>query len=227
MATDLRLADARTLDLTLPTLSLDQVAEMGELALSGPDRTAARIAAINGCADDRLLARWCRWSAVFGLPRPVASRPTPEILLHPYAAVGRPHRRLAGYLTGVLAVFDAGLATVCQDSDIAALLAAPWSGACLPTAVTPDTEFGPHTPAVRTALAQPQPPVLTDERWREACDAVEDTAVTWGVPFLPRHLRAEAELAWPVRADAAWGAAVCAALADRLPSRVRSVLTGA
>lgn len=228
MPTDLRpaLDSAALLERTLPTLGLDQVASMGELALAGPDRTAPRVAAIDEVADDRVRARWDRWSTIFGLPRPPAGRPLAETLLHPYAAVGRPHRTLAGYLTGVLAVFDAGLAAACADPDLGSLLAGPWRETCLPTSITNNTVFGLRTGEIRRALAAPAPRIRLDDTWTRACRIAEDTATTWGVPFLLRHLRAEVDATRPDAPDAVWGAVAATALSDRLRPQVRAVLTG-
>lgn len=223
MTTDLFLSTADRLDLALPTLRLEQVTAMGERIPIGPDRAAARVAAAERVADPALTGRWRRWCSVFGLPAPPPAAPV-DVLLHPYAAVGRPHRRLAAYLHGVLAVFDAGLA-VRADGPNAALLAEPWHKVC-GTAAGPEAEFGPHTGRVRDALVANHGPVDQGPAWAAACCAVEDVAATSGVPFLPRHLWLAAEDAAPGRARAVWGAAVAAALADHLPAAARATLLG-
>ncbi|MGH3807724.1 MAG: hypothetical protein ACRDRU_14090 [Pseudonocardiaceae bacterium] len=117
----------RQLDVTVANLTLDQLARMGELVEPDDRRAATRAQLIEGITDGelagRLGSRWVRWADTFGLPQPAdVSRPTTEILQHPYTRAGTDDLP-AAYLAGVLAVSDAGLgiaAAPTGDTGIAA-----------------------------------------------------------------------------------------------------------
>jgi hypothetical protein len=148
------------------------------------------------------------------------------------------------YLSGVLAVFDAGLAIAAAPIDPAdtadyELLTAPWRRACLPSRFTPGSAYGPHTQPtlvlLRRARSLPSARVwairrgraTTDhDHWALARDKVNDAALAWGYPLRPRCLFWEAVPAAedaagqsptdPYLADALWGAAAAQAFAGRL-----------
>jgi hypothetical protein len=237
------------LDVTVARLDVARVLHMGELAAPGEERTAARLAVIARIAhlepDGWLGARWYRWARIFGLPRlPGSPSPAARLLLAPYDALDHVRRALAPYLSGVLAVFDAGLALspgVPEQPEANEVLLRGWTGACLPTSLTPGTAYGPRTPEVEEVLRQawaasPAARLRAHEAraaipphiWNAACGVVDETANICGVPFLARYLFGEALSVSADRglADAIWGAAVATAFRDDLPEATRDLLSG-
>jgi len=236
------------LDVTVARLDVARVLRMGKLAASSEDRTAARLSVIGHiphlAPDSWLAARWYRWARMFGLPRlPASPEPTARLLLAPYDAIDHVHRTLAPYLSGVFAVFDAGLALspgVPDEPEACEVLLRGWTGACLPTSLTPGTAYGPRTPEVEEVLrhawaASPTARLRAHEAraaipahtWNAACGVVDQTSTVCGVPFLARHLFGEALSVSTDRslADAVWGAAVATAFRDDLPGAVHDLLS--
>lgn len=235
------------LDVTVARLDVDRVVRMGESAASPTDRATARVALIGRIhhleAHSWLGIRWYRWARMFGLPGlPATSGPAASLLMAPYGTAV--HRTLAPYLSGVLAVFDAGLALAPGAADepaAADVLLQGWTQACLPTSLTPGTAYGPRTPEVeevlrhawsasamvrvRAHLARAAIPAHT---WNTACGVVDETSNVCGAPFLARYLFGEAlsVSADSELADAVWGAAVAAAFHDDLPEPTRELLAG-
>jgi hypothetical protein len=250
--TDLRpigTADAEQrllLDRTVANLTLEQVVRMGALTAADSQRAAARRVLahrVTGSGVSEWLSiRYVRWSDVFGLPRP-PDLPGGGRLDQPYAFLDHAHSALAGYLAGVAAVFDAGIAVAAPGGDLPDLLAGPWRRTCPPAAIDEDTVYGPHsreTQAVldsavalspesagRMRLARAAIP-RTD--WDTALRTVDDAASDWGTPFRARCLRHEAHdvVAGPDTdlVDAVWGAAAAATFRGRLPDEVDGLLTG-
>ena len=148
------------LDVTVARLDVDRVLRMGELAASAEERAQARITVIGGIshleADGWLGTRWYRWARMFGLPRlPASPTAAARLLLAPFDVIDHVHRTLAPYFSGVLAVFDAGLALapgVPDEPEANEVLLQGWTGACLPTSLTPGTAYGPRTPEVEEVL---------------------------------------------------------------------------
>lgn len=236
------------LDVTVARLDVDRVVRMGEVAASSEERAKARIAVIGGIshvdADGWLGTRWYRWARMFGLRRlPASPTAAARLLLAPYDVVDHVHRTLAPYFSGVLAVFDAGLALapgVPEEPEANEVLLQGWTGACMPTSLTPGTAYGPRTPEVEEVLrhawaASPAARVRALEAraaipaptWNAACGVVDETSSTCGVPFLARYLFGEALSVSTDRslADAVWGAAVATAFRDDLPEATRDVLS--
>lgn len=235
------------LDVTIARLDVDRIVEMGALAASAEERAAARIEVIGRISrlesDGWLASRWYRWGRMFGLPRlPGSPMPAARLLLAPYDAIDHVHRRLAPYVNGVLAVFDAGLALapgVPDGPESTDVLLRGWTEACLPTTLTAGTAYGPRTPEVEEVLrhAWAASPVarlrahqarvaIPAHTWNAACGVVDDTAALCGAPFLARHLFGEAlsVTADNGLVDAVWGAAVAAAFRDDLPRPTRDLL---
>ncbi len=235
------------LDVTIARLDVDRIVEMGELAASPAERAVARIAVVGRVSrletDGWLATRWYRWARIFGLP-PLPASPTPaaRLLLAPYDAIDRVHRRLAPYVNGVLAIFDAGLALapgVPDGPQSTEVLLRGWTEACLPTTLTPGTAYGPRTPEVEDVLrhawaaspaarlrAHRARAAIPAHQWNAACGAVDDASTVCGAPFLARCLFGEAlsVTADSGLADAVWGAAVAAAFRDDLPEPTRDLL---
>jgi hypothetical protein len=242
------------LDVTVANLTLDQLWRMGDLA--GPDdqRAAARAQLIEGLGHGelagRLASRWVRWAATFGLAQPTnVGGPAAEILRYPYTLTDTGDLP-APYLSGVLAIFDAGLAIAAAPTDDTGtyqLLSGPWKCACLPSRFTPTTAYGPHTQPALALLRHARtlaPTTVTKIRhicaaldpteWTTARHHVEDSALHWGYPFRPQCLFWEAVPAAedaanqsptdPYLADALWGAAATQAFAERLPPTTRQLL---
>jgi hypothetical protein len=220
---------------------------MGELAASAEDRAQSRLTVIGRIPhlepDSWLGARWYRWARMFGLPRlPASPTAAARLLLAPYDAVDHVHRTLAPFFSGVLAVFDAGLALapgVPDEPEANEVLLQGWTGACLPTSLTPGTAYGPRTPEVEEVLrhawaASPTARLRAHEAraaipahaWNAACGVVDDTSSVCGVPFLARYLFGEALSVSADRslADAVWGAAVATAFRDDLPKATHDLL---
>jgi hypothetical protein len=237
-----------TLDVTVARLDVDRVVRMGELAAASEERAQARLTVIGRIphleADSWLGARWYRWARMFGLPRlPASPTAAARLLLAPYDAVDHVHRTLAPFFSGVLAVFDAGLALapgVPHEPEANEVLLQGWSGACLPTSLTPGTAYGPRTPEVEDVLrhawaASPAARLRAHEAraaiaahdWNTACGVVDDTSGVCGVPFLARYLFGEALSVSADRslADAVWGAAVATAFRDDLPKATHDLLS--
>ena len=237
------------LDVTIARLDVERVLQIGELAAPAGERAAARVAVIGRISrlesDGWLAARWYRWARMFGLPRlPGSSTPPARLLLAPYDAIDHVHRRLAPYVTGVLAIFDAGLALapgVPDGPESTDVLLRGWTEACLPTTLTPGTAYGPRTPEVEEVLrhawaaspaarlrAHRARSVIPAHAWNAACGVVDDTSTVCGVPFLGRYLFGEAlsVTADTGLADAVWGAAVATAFHDDLPEPTRDLLAG-
>ena len=236
------------LDVTVARLDVDRVLRMGELAASAEDRAAARLAVIGRIPhlepDGWLGARWYRWARMFGLPRlPASPTPAARLLLAPYDAIDHVHRTLAPYLSGVFAVFDAGLALspgVADEPEANEVLLRAWTGACLPTSLTPGTAYGPRTPEVEDVLrhawaASPAARLRAHEAraaipahaWNAACGVVDETserlrrALPRPVP-VRRGLSVSADRSL---ADAVWGAAVATAFRDDLPEPTHDLLS--
>jgi hypothetical protein len=237
------------LDVTVARLDVDRVLRMGEQAEGAEERAAARLAVIGRIShlepEGWLGARWYRWARMFGLPRlPASPNPAARLLLAPFDAIDHVHRRLVPYLSGVLAVFDAGLALspgVPDQPEANEVLLRGWTGACLPTSLTPGTAYGPRTPEVEDVLrhawaASPSARLRAHEAraaipayaWNAACGVVDDTSSVCGVPFLARYLFGEALSVSADRslADAVWGAAVATAFRDDLPEATHDLLSG-
>ncbi|MDT7578487.1 MAG: hypothetical protein QOH17_4820 [Pseudonocardiales bacterium] len=235
------------LDVTIARLDVDRIVEMGALAAPESERADARIAVIGRISrldpDGWLATRWYRWARMFGLPGlPASPTPAARLLLAPYDAVGHVHRKLAPYVSGVLAVFDAGLALapgVPDGPESTEVLLRGWTEACLPTTLTPGTAYGPRTPEVEEVLrhawaaspaarlrAHRARAAIPAHTWNTACGAVDDASTVCGVPFLARYLFGEAlaVTADSGLADAVWGAAVAAAFHDDLPEPTRDLL---
>jgi hypothetical protein len=237
------------LDVTIARLDVERIVQIGELAAPAEERAAARIGVIGRISrlepDGWLAARWYRWARMFGLPRlPGSPTPAARLLLAPYDAVDHVHRKLAPYVTGVLAIFDAGLALapgVPDGPESTDVLLRGWTEACLPTTLTPGTAYGPRTPEVEEVLrhawaaspaarlrAHRARSIIPAHLWNAACGVVDDTSTVCGVPFLARYLFGEAlsVTADSGLADAVWGAAVAAAFHDDLPEPTRELLAG-
>ncbi len=94
----------RPLDVTVASLTIDQLIRMGELMESDDRHVAARAQLIEGIGEGelagRLGSRWVSWADTFGLPQPAElGRPAVEILHHPYTLavhVGRRRRAARG-----------------------------------------------------------------------------------------------------------------------------------
>lgn len=246
----------RQLDVTVANLTFDQLELMG--ALAEPDaaaRDVARAEHIEGIVDaelaGRLGSRWVRWMATFGLPQPAAYDSPPNVVLrYPYTLTDRVELP-SSYVAGVLAVFDAGLATATSidgvDTASYELLITPWRRVCLPSRFTPSTAYGPYTqPAlavlrtarslrsdtiskIRHARAEADP-----TQWSDARREVDDSAVRWGFPFRAECLFWEAVPAAedaagesptdPWLAESLWAAATTQAFAGRLGEPASTVL---
>jgi hypothetical protein len=246
----------RQLDVTVANLTFDQLHWMGRFADADTRRDRVRTRLIEDLVEGELLgrlgSRWVRWASTFGLPQPSDPRLAPrEILHHPYR-LGEDTQLPPAYLSGVLGVYDAGLAIAAAPDDPAGteayeLLTGPWRRACLPSRFTPDSAYGPHTqPALavlRWARSLPATSVRTmlrgraavdRDQWELARDEVDDTAMAWGYPWRPRCLFWEAVPAAedaanesptdPYLADALWGAAATQAFAGRLSTATATVL---
>ena len=212
----------------MANLTFDQLDRMGRLADTDTGRDRARARLIAGLTEGELLgrlgSRWVRWAATFGLPQPNPHLAPRQILRHPYRLASHPTIN-PDYLSGVLAVFDAGLAIAAAPIDIAdtadyELLTTPWRRACLPSGFTPDSVYGPHTQPALALLrrARTLPPTsvqaichsrtTTDhDQWAAARDKVEDTAIAWGYPWRPQCLFWDAageSPTDPYLADALW-----------------------
>ena len=182
-------------------------------------------------------SRWYRWNRMFGLPRlPASPTPAARLLLAPYDALDRVHRTLEPYLSGVLAVFDAGSRwpparpTSPRPTEV---LLSGWTGACLPTSLTAGTAYGPRTPEVEEVLrlawaaspaarlrAHRARAAIPAPTWNAACGVVDDAVERLRGP-VPRPLplrRGAVRQLRPSLADAVWGAAVAAAFHDDLPA---------
>jgi hypothetical protein len=236
------------LDVTVARLDVARVVRMGELAPSAEERTTARIAVIGRIShldpDGWLGSRWYRWARMFGLPRLPDPTPAARLLLAPYDALDHVHRTLAPYFSGVLAVFDAGLALspgVPDEPEANEMLLRGWSAACLPTSLTTGTAYGPRTPEVEEVLrlawaaspaarlrAHRARAAIPPHVWNAACGAVDQASTVCGVPFLARYLFGEAlsVSSDASLADAVWGAAVAVAFQDDLPASTRDLLAG-
>jgi hypothetical protein len=238
------------------SLTRDQLDRMSRLAVANTDRERARIELIENLADGELLgrlgSRWVRWASTFGLPQHRDPHlPARHILRHPYRLVGNPDIP-AGYLSGVLAVFDAGLAIAAAPLDPAGrpayeLLTTPWRRACLPCRFTPTSAYGRHTqPALALLRRATSLPARTVRKicqgraeadraeWTTARGRVEDSATAWGYPWRSRCLFWEAVPAAeeaanqsptdPYLAEALWAAAATQAFAGRLSAETVAVL---
>jgi len=236
------------LDVTVARLDVDRVLRMGELAAPAEERAQARIRVIGGVShlegDGWLGTRWYRWARMFGLPRlPASPTAAARLLLAPFDVTDHVHRTLAPYFSGVLAVFDAGLALAPgtpDEPEANEVLLQGWTRACLPTSLTPGTAYGPRTPEVEEVLrhawaASPAARLRAHEAraaipahaWNAACGVVDDTSSVCGVPFLARYLFGEALSVSADRglAEAVWGAAVATAFRDDLPEDTRDLLS--
>jgi len=264
----------RLLDCTAVTLTLDQQQQLSTAARAGiADRTAARGRVIEQFGTSRaarwVVHRWERWCSVFALPAPASSQIWWEKqLAAPFADVADADDRI----TRALALFDAvlGLAAaphtlaastdpddttsdghgraVEQDPADLALLTSPWEQVCLPTSVTPDTVYGPRTPAVRrlltTAARLPRTRLDTllttrisidHHTWTTARRAAVDLVTGSAEPIYATHFLfwdtvAVAEIAaWehptdPLLAEALWGAATVTLHAEYLSGATVEIL---
>ncbi len=172
----IHLLDLTVATLTLPLQHLLAIAARTDAA----ERARARDRVITRLGTSRparwIVNRWERWSDVFAVPAPADSMIWWERkVAAPFAGA----RDADDRVTGALVLFDAALGlaatpgalpatsgpdvaepehphtiTQARDQDLAdlALLVQPWEQVLLPTRVTDDTVYGPHTPAARLLL---------------------------------------------------------------------------
>lgn len=243
------------LDVTVANLTVDQLHWMNRFADADTRRDQVRAEVIDALGEGELLgrlgSRWIRWASTFGLPAPADVHGVPrEILRYPYQ-LGKDTELPGAYLSGVWAVFDAGLgiaAAPCDEAGAAAyeLLTGPWRRACLPSRFTADSAYGPRTQqalaVLRRARSLParrlralcRSRAAMAQEWALARDEVDDKALAWGYPWRSRCLFWEAVPAAedaanesptnPYLADALWGAAATQAFTGQLSITTTTVL---
>jgi hypothetical protein len=235
----------RLLDVTVASLSFEQMAAMAEGDMRRGLREQARTRVLAGVEDEvaaRLASRWVRWADTFGLPYVDVGASPSEQLARPYQPA--PTARDQDYTDTLLPIFDAALGIIGPpltpegEADCQALTG-PWRRVCLPSRFTAASAYGPHTQAalsvLRFALGMPARSLramvdgraaIDEQAWQRASGEVDAVGVDAGFPYRARCLYWEAVAAAEHAAgesptdrglvDALWGAAATQAFAGVL-----------
>jgi hypothetical protein len=245
-------AEWAQLDVTVASLTFDQMTRLADAWLTGPPRDAAPDRALSALTEvrGRMASRWVRWASTFGLPTPAIDSGEQAVLESAYLLSDDP--RLGDYVRGLLPLYDAALAIMAGDALAAAdyeLLSAPWRSVCLPSRFTPGNLFGDRTqPALASLAAATRFPRSTigkivkarrdidGHSWQRAVDATDGAVMRQGYPYRARCLYWEAIPAAENAAgesptdrelaEALFGFAAAEAFAEILPPTIRTLLRG-